>query len=341
MKVKTMLCRRPGVLVSWRSPIEPPGRKVARRYLQRGGPPRALRGTGVLGIAVVMLALSSTGCSVLINKVGDALATGNSVYATDDDPDFVWEAVPFGLKTIEGLLLQAPKNKNLLLAATSGFTQYGYGHLQQDADFTEANDLAAATALRGRARKMYLRALEYGLRGLEVDVPEFRVLLRKDPQAAVGKLKKSHVPLLYWTANAWGAAISISKDDAELTTDQNLVEALMRRALALDETYERGSIHDFFISYEGGRASVGGSFARAREHFERAKQLSQGLRLAPLVSFAETVSVATQNKKEFQTLLEEVMAFDADKAPGLRVANLISQRRARWLLARAADLFID
>jgi hypothetical protein len=188
---------------------------------------------------------------------------------------------------------------------------------------------------------MYLRALDYGLRGLEADVPNFRDQLRKDPQAAASKLRKKHVPLLYWTANAWGAAISISKDNGELTADQNLVEALMRRALALDETWERGSIHDFFIAYEGGRSSVGGSLARAREHFERAKQLSQGARVSPLVSYAETVSVATPNRKEFQSFLEEALAVDANKVPATRMENLIAQRRAKWLLGRTAELFVE
>ena len=295
----------------------------------------------LLVVFVCLLGLSSTSCSLVINKVGDALASGNSVYATDDDPDLVWEAVPFGLKTIEGLLTKSPRNKNLLLAATSGFTQYAYGHLQQDADFIEATDLTAATALRTRARKLYLRALEYGLRGLEVDVPNFRAELRKDPKAAAGKLEKAQVPLVYWTGNAWGAAISISKDDAELTADQSLVEALMRRALALDEEYERGSIHDFFIAWEGGRASVGGSLELARKHLERARELSKGTRVSPLVSFAETISVSMQNRKEFQSLLEEALVFDANKAPESRVANLIAQRRARWLLGRAAELFVE
>jgi hypothetical protein len=312
------------------------------RHLNIGFFPGGPHGRRLVFAAVlVLLAVSSTGCAVMINKVGEALVRGNSVYATDDDPELVWEAVPFGLKTIEGLLMQAPKNKKLLLAASSGFTQYGYGHLQQDADFLEANDLAASTALRARARKMYLRALDYGLRGLEVDIPNFHAQLQKDPQEAVNKLQKTHVPLLYWTGNAWGAAISISKDDPGLTTDQNLVEALMRRALALDEAWDRGSIHDFFISYEGGRASIGGSLTKAREHFERAKQLSQGTRVAPLVIFGETVSVSTQNKKEFQSLLEEALAFDTNKAPETRVANLIAQRRAKWLLGRIGELFVE
>ena len=322
-------------------------------FHQRSGSPLRYPGTEVSSAAsygrrllsavvlAMLLALSSTGCSLIIRKAGEALVSGNSIYATDDDPDLVWEALPFGLKTIEGLLVEAPKSKKLLLAAASGFTTYAYGHLQQDADFIEGDDLAAATALRARARKMYRRALDYGLRGIEVDFPDFRNELDKDPQAAVSKLQKKHVPLMYWTAIAWGAAISISKDDPELSADQHLVEALMRRSLALDETWERGSIHDFFISYEGGRASIGGSITKAREHFERAKQLAKGLRVAPLVSYAETISVATQNKKEFQSLLEEALAFDANKAPETRIANLIVQKRAKWLLGRMDELFLD
>ena len=115
----------------------------------------------------------------------------------------------------------------------------------------------------------------------------------------------------------------------------------MRRALALDEAWGHGSIHDFFISYEGGRASIGGSLKKAREHFERARELSQGTRVAPLVNYAETVCVSTQNKKEFQSLLEEVLVFDVNKAPEMRVANLVAQRRAKWLLSRIAELFVD
>jgi len=295
----------------------------------------------ILALGLTLLAFLSSGCAIVINKAAKSLSSGSSVYATDDDPDLVWEAVPFALKTIEGFLVQSPRNRDLLLAAARGFTQYAYGHLQQDADFAESNDLAVATALRTRARKMYLRALDYGFRGLEVDFPNFRAELRQDSSAAVGKLRKAHVPLIYWTASAWGAAIAISKNDAELSADQDLAEALMRRALALDESWQRGSIHDFFIAYEAGRSSVGGSLARAREHFERAKQLSQGTRIAPLVSCAETVSVSSQNRKEFQSLLQEALAFDTDKVPEARVENLIAQRRARWLLGRIEELLIE
>src|SRR5262245_4660902 len=193
--------------------------------------------------AMVALAVFTVlpGCSIkhiAVNSLGNALAQGGSGYARDDDPELIWEAVPFGLKTVESLLDEAPRHKGLLYAAASGFTQYGYGRVQQEADFVEARDLARATELRGRARRHYLRALGYGFRGLEVDFPGLREALRRDGPAALARTRKEHVPLLYFTGLAWFAAISVSKNDSELTADQSQAEALMRRALALDASYD-------------------------------------------------------------------------------------------------------
>ncbi|HUG54890.1 MAG TPA: TRAP transporter TatT component family protein [Vicinamibacteria bacterium] len=294
--------------------------------------------------AALLLVALLPGCSIksmAVNALGDALAEGGSSYARDEDPDLVWEAVPFGLKTVEGLLEEAPRHKGLLFAAASGFVQYGYGRVQQQADFIESTDLARATFLRSRARKLYLRALGYGFRGLEVDFPGLRQRLRAEGAAALRGTRREHVPLLYFTGLAWFAAISISKDDPELTADQSQAEALMSRALALDEAYDRGSLHDFFISWEGRGEAVGGSFARARSHLERAQELAGGRRVSAFVNFAETVSVARQDREEFERLLRRALEVDPDSVPDMRLANLIYQQRARWLLGRTDELFIE
>jgi predicted anti-sigma-YlaC factor YlaD len=290
------------------------------------------------------LALLAPGCSVkklAVNSLGDALAEGNSVFATDDDAELVWDAVPFGLKTIEALLEQSPRHKGLLFAAASGFTQYAYGSLQQDADFVEASDLKRATHLRQRAKKLYLRALDYGMRGLEVDLPGFREALRRDAAATLAKARKEHVPLLYWTAAAWAAAIAIEVNDSSLSADQNLTEAMMRRALALDEGWEYGTLHDFFITYEGARASVGGSYERAKDHLEKALALSHGDRAWPLVSYAESVTVPRQDKQGFERALNQALAVDPGKIKTQRLTNLLAQRRARWLLDRVDELILE
>jgi predicted anti-sigma-YlaC factor YlaD len=296
---------------------------------------------------VVAVALLLAGCSVrrlAVRAAANALAGGTDVYASDDDPELVREALPFALKTIEGLLAQDPNNPKLLLAAASGFTQYAYAFVQQEADFVEASDLARATELRARARGLYLRALGYGWRALEVDVPGLRARLQADPgkgEEILAGLRKEHVPALYWTAGAWAAAIALTKEDPELAADLAAVEAMMRRALALDEGYELGVLQDFFIAYEGSRTSVGGSVEKARQHLDRALALSGGKRASPLVSFAESVDVAKQDRAEFERLLNQALAIDPDTAPAQRLANVIAQRRARWLLGRADELFIE
>ncbi len=298
---------------------------------------------GTLTVAGLLLAVLP-GCSVrklAVNSLGNALAEGGTTFATDDDPELVRDAAPFSLKTIEALLGEAPRHEGLLLAAASGFTRYAFAFVQQEADFVEANDLARATFLRERAVKLYLRGRDYGLRGIEVDVPGFRDRLREDPARALLPLKRKHVPLLYWTASGWAGAMSLRKSDSSLTADQELAEKLMKRALELDETFDLGSIHDFFISYEAGRASVGGSVARAREHFERALALSKGGRVWPYLNLAESASVAVQDRQEFERLLNEALATPVDRATDQRLSNLIAQRRARWLLSRADELFVE
>jgi len=310
--------------------------------MDRPSPRLAAPAALLLGVSIAV-----PGCSVrrvAVNALANALAAGGDAYASDDDPELVAAAVPFGLKTIESLLAEAPEHDGLLLAASSGFTQYAFAFVQSEADLVEEKDLARATALRARARRLYARALRYGLRGLEARHPGFEAGLRDESrrEATLAAARKADVPLLYWTGAAWGAAISLSKEDAELTADQGLAAALERRALALDEGFGQGSIHDFFVSFEGGRpAAAGGSVERARRHLERAVELSAGKRAAPYVSFAETVSVGAQNRPEFEELLKKALAVDPDAVPELRLANTVSQRRAAWLLARADELFLE
>jgi len=64
--------------------------------------------------------------AVAINKIGNMLASEAARSASDDDPELVEAAIPFGLKTYESLLAESPKHTGLLLAAAQGFTEYSY-----------------------------------------------------------------------------------------------------------------------------------------------------------------------------------------------------------------------
>ena len=298
-----------------------------------------------LALLAVMSSLLTAGCSLnrlAVNKLGNALAESGTTFASDDDPELVAGAIPFSLKLMESLLAASPAHRGLLLAAASGFTQYSYAFVQQEAERLEDQDLARAAAERARARQLYLRARDYGLRGLETRHARFGERLRADPLATVRAATVTEVPLLYWTAAAWGAAISLSKDDPEIVADQGLVEALIDRALELDERFDNGAIHGFLISYELARQGARGDpNERARGHFDRAVSLTGGQLASPYVSLAEGVSLSRQDRREFESLLHQALAIDPGARPEWRLVNLIVQRRARWLLSRADQLFLD
>ncbi len=295
-------------------------------------------------LAGLVLCLAGSGCSIrryALNQVADALAGSGASFASDDDPELVKAAVPFSLKLMESLLAENPRHAGLLAAAASGFTQYAYAFVQQDADEAEPHDLAAAEALRARARRLYLRAKGYGLRGLEVKHPGFAKALIANPKAAAGTAGKADVPLLYWTAAAWASAISLSKDNPEIVGQIPAMEALVDRALELDENYAGGAIHNFMISYEMNRPGVAGDpVARARKHFERSVALSHGTDASPFVALAEAVTIQKQDVKEFESLLNRALAINPDARPDNRLVNTVMQRRARWLLSRKSELFL-
>ena len=90
-------------------------------------------------------------------------------------------AVPFSLKLMESLLAESPRHQGLLFATASGFTQYAYAFVQQDAEELEGRDVEAALAMRNRARRLYLRARDYALRGLDAAHPGFADQLRAEP----------------------------------------------------------------------------------------------------------------------------------------------------------------
>jgi len=304
---------------------------------------RTTRGT--LACLAVVGSLLTAGCSLnrfAVNKLGNALAESGTTFASDDDPELIAVAIPFSLKLMESLLASSPSHRGLLLATTSGFTQYAYAFVQQEAEQLEDRDMARAAEVRTRARKLYLRARDYGLRGLETGHPGFGRRLRADARAAARAATVADVPFLYWTAASWGAAIALSKDDPDIVADQGLVEALIDRALELDERFDDGAIHSFLISYELARQGGRGDPAeRARVHFDRAVSLAGGRQAGPYVSLAEGVSVSRQDRREFESLLHRALEIDPDAKPEWRLANLVVQRRARWLLARADQLFLD
>ncbi|HEY1306446.1 MAG TPA: TRAP transporter TatT component family protein [Vicinamibacterales bacterium] len=310
--------------------------------------PVVVRGFNPVRAAALLAVLISAfviapACSIktmAVKTVANTLSDTGDVFTRDDDPDLIRDATPFALKLYESLLESVPTHVPLLVATCGSFTQYGYAFLESEADGLDASRRNEAVALRERALKHYLRARGYCMRGIDARFGKgSSQALLQDPAATLKKAQKSDVPLVYWSAASWGAAISLGIDRPDLAVDFPTVRALADRALALDPTWNRGAIHELMISLDSLPEALGGNPERAREHFKMAVEIQKGLSPGPYVALATGIAVPAQDRPEFERLLKEALAIDPEKDPSNRLVILVTQRRARDLLAHIDEKF--
>ena len=296
----------------------------------------------VLIVCATVVALSA--CSIktmAVKTVANTLSESGDVFSRDDDPELVRDAIPFALKLYESLLDSVPNHAPLLVATCSGFTQYAYAFIETDAIVLGDERHDEAQALRDRALRLYLRGKSYCLRAMEVRWRGIGDRLLADPVAALTRAERRDVEMLYWTAASWGAAISLGLDQPELAVDFPVVRALADRALGLDETWSKGALHELMISLDSLPEALGGDPKRARQHFDRAIALQKSQAPGPYVALATGVSVPERNRAEFETLLKQAIAVDPNADPSVRLATLITQRRARALLDQIDTRFVQ
>lgn len=299
--------------------------------------------TGRLALVLTLMIAASPACSLktmAVNTVANTLSESGTTFTSDEDLKLVGDAIPFALKLYESLLESVPEHQGLLLSTCSGFTQYSYAYVETEAESLPATRRTEVREMRDRALKLYLRARGYCFRAMNErfgDGTSDALLAGAD--AVVAKARRSDVPLLYWTAASWGAAIALGIDQPQLAIDLPAVRVLAERAIALDGGWSKGALHELFITLDSLPEPLGGNPVRAKEHFARAVELQKGLSPGPYVSLATGIAVPSQDRAEFKRLLEAALAIDPDADPSNRLAALMMQKRARLLLDRIDEMF--
>jgi predicted anti-sigma-YlaC factor YlaD len=300
--------------------------------------------------AALLLALSSGACSLqklAVSKVAGMLSgpagPSGDVFASDNDPDLVGDALPFAIKLYETLLASVPAHKALRLRTGSLYIMYANAFLEAPAEMKTREELATKEYLLARAKNLYLRGRDILFKSIEKKNPRIRQQLKDRLYTeAMAPFRKEDADLLYWTALGWLAAYSVDPLDMTLGQTVPQTRAMIERVAALVPGYGQGSLDAFYVSYYGSLPDyLGGDAAKAREHFAKAQALAGTKDTSALVALATTVSVKEQNAAEFKTLLGQVLAFDVDRNPPTRLVNILNQRKARWLLDHIDDYFIE
>jgi predicted anti-sigma-YlaC factor YlaD len=297
--------------------------------------------------AALVFGLAVSSCS--LNTFAVRVAAGflansgeGTVFSGDDDPELVRDSLPFAMKTYESLLDADPRNAPLALATGRAFVTYAYAFVQAPSDLLPPEQVEEQRAMRQRAKKLFLRARDYVLQGLDVRRPGFTAALLGDGASSALRLTRPEdADYLYWAAMAWMGAFSADPFDFAQIVSAPRAVALLKQVDAWDGGYRAGAVHEVFISFYGSApADLGGDQKKARESFARAVSLSKGMRAGPYVALAVSVSVKNQNAAEFRELLQAALAIDPNADIPDRLVNTITQRKARWLLGHMDDYFV-
>ena len=287
-------------------------------------------------------------CSInnmAVKAVSDALtADGSSdVFTGDSDPQLVGDALPFAIKMYEALLSSNPKHQGLINMTGSLFVMYANAFVQGPAEQLPRSMYAERQAAMERAKKLYLRGFGLLYRGLELKYPGFESAFQKGALAGIlAKMKKDDVPALYWSAAAGLSAYSLNTFDMDLGVRIPEFYALVERAYELEPDFNSGALDEFFLLFHASvPEAMGGDKSKIETHYQRALEKSKGLSAGTYVSYAQAVSIPAQDYDKFKELLDTALSIDPDKEPANRLVNIISQRKARYLLDSAFLFFIN
>jgi predicted anti-sigma-YlaC factor YlaD len=281
--------------------------------------------------------------SIAMNAVSNAL-TGNGssqVFTGDPDPELVKDAIPFAIKMYESLLASNPDHQGLILPTGSLFVMYANAFVQGPAQMLPQSRYEEREAANFRAKNLYLRGVDILYGGLDKKYPGFSASYKEGTlDAYLAKTKKEDTATLYWITAGTLAAFSCDPFDLSLGMRLPEVVPLIHRAYELDPDFNNGALDDFFVLfYASLPPSLGGDKAKAEEHFKLALEKSKGLLAGPYVSYAEAICIPAQDYDTFESYLQTALTLDVNADPANRLANVLSQRKAKYLLDTASNYF--
>jgi predicted anti-sigma-YlaC factor YlaD len=258
-------------------------------------------------------------------------------------PETVGPVIPNVIEKNEAKLAKQPDDQELILATGSLFVMYANAFVQGPAEMFPAEEYLEREKQLEESRKLYLRGAEILETGLEKKFPGWKDAYAKGDHAAyLAKLQKEDVPTIYWYAAGILSAYALNPFDLDLGMRLPELTAAMARAYELDPDFNRGALDDFYVLfYASVPLGLGGDPSKVEIHYRRALEKTGYLAAGPYVSYAQAVCIPAQDIETFKSCLESALAINIKKDRANRLVNIISQRKARYLLNHAPDFFAD
>ena len=257
--------------------------------------------------------------------------TEHMKHAVNQNPDIdmVESAMPAGIIQLEGLVSASPENKALLLQLSEAY--YGYAY-----SFVEQTDPE-------RAGRLYMKANEYALRAVRLNHPDFAGALERQVDEftpMLSELDESDVHGLFFLASSWLGWVGVNLEDPEIFLALPKIKAMAERVVELDETFYYGGAHAMLGAYHASRGeALGGSPEKARYHFKRAIDISDGKFLSYYLLYAQYYAYQVQDRELYVQTLQKIVNAPRDILPERRFINEVARQKAQNLLATVDEVF--
>ena len=306
--------------------------------------------TRTFGVLLAVVTLALAGCDMAAFAAGSTIKVfvrAAPAIQRYHDPELAEAAMPGSISQLEGVMVLKPENADLRALLARSYGSYGYAFLEDHMEDAAArDDQAQVEHFRNRASMSYARGKEVSM--------EMMTVWNDEDGGAQGAYSRGidawkrylgtfddedQAPILFWCAYNWARYIGVNRNQMNAVADLEFVRELSNRVLQLDRTYYNYApiaLHAGLLATIP--AAVGGQPDVAKTEFEQAIALTHRKNLLFLVTEAQLIAVALQDRALYRALLQEVIdAGDID--PDNRLPNILAQRRAVRFLARIDELF--
>lgn len=268
-----------------------------------------------------------------------------SVLTGEQDTILMADFFPTALKFYEILLAQNPNHQGMAIRTGSLYVMYANAFVQIPSEFLPLEDLELQVSETKRAKLHYLRGRDYIFSALDRKYPSFSTIMKKgysdEAQNLITKLTEHDVEAIYWLCAGWLGAFSVDYLDTNILQSILAPVQLLEWLCRTNPSYAQGAAWDLLAAfYAAAPAEFGGNKERALFCSDESIRLSQGLLPGPFVTRTTAFCIPDQDINCFRENLNKALAINPNDSPENRLATVLTQKKAQWLLDHIDDFFI-
>ena len=209
----------------------------------------------------------------------------------EHQPEFAEKYYENKIRSIGEIIKKEPENFDLLKEGVEEFTMYAFGFLMEKADRALINNYSTGVRLQEMAHQYFVDAIDFGERGINLKYNDYQKWITGEIGNIGLEPVNIDIALFYWTAAAYGGAVSSSQGDPEWVIKLPRVGLLLNEVMKKDSLWNNGAALVAMITYTMNNPEIAGESEKlARQYFDTAVNVSNGMDIGPYIAIAESVS---------------------------------------------------